>query len=329
MEANNPFLNESSDKDDNEIIDNPVDSLDFSNGNDRHAPTVLENISEEEQTGQDLHTVNLAEILAYSPNGETDIDSQVRNVTSPKNKDSRDQQTKSKASFLSKTKSRFGIKLTPKITAHDKGKAMLHEKEENIPDEPEGCRETEEEDTTKETQGEQVEAAVVDTVDESNNIDEEEVLQSKSSIVRGVPKVTKPAPPVVAIKMADLIGDTPENEPVEQSKSCEESHLDNVKDTKPPVEDKKLKKELEKKERKEKERLEKETKLEEKKKKTEEAKLKKEQEKLKKQQEKQAKDEEKQRLKKEKQKKKEEKEANKKASKTDQPDSIPGIEKLT
>merc|ERR1712079_12383 len=29
-----------------------------SNGNDRHAPTVLENISEEEQTGQDLHTVN-------------------------------------------------------------------------------------------------------------------------------------------------------------------------------------------------------------------------------------------------------------------------------
>merc|ERR1712223_1319921 len=79
------------------------------------------------------------------------------------------------------------------------------------------------------------------------------IPQRKSSIVKGVPKVTKPAPPVVAIKMADLISDTPENEPVEQSKSCEESHLDNVKDTKPPVEDKKLKKELEKKERKEKE----------------------------------------------------------------------------
>merc|ERR1712012_246541 len=196
--------------------------------------------------------------------------------------------------FLSRLKSRFGIKPTTKITAHDKGKAMLHEKEENIPDEPEGCRETEEEETTKETQGKQVEAAVVDTVDESNNVDEEEVLQSKSSIIRGVPKVTKPAPPVVAIKMADLIGDTPENETAEQSKSCEESYLDNVKDTKPPLEDKKLKKELEKKERKEKERLEKETKLEEKKKKAEEAKLKKEQEKFKKQQEKQAKAEEKQ-----------------------------------
>merc|ERR1711974_346023 len=111
--------------------------------------------------------------------------------------------------------------------------------------------ELEEEDTAKETQDKQVEAAVVSPVDESNTpVEKEEVTQSKSSIIRGVPKVTKPAPPVVAIKMADLIGDAPEDEPVDQNKSCEESHLDSVENTKPSVEDKKLKKELEKKERK-------------------------------------------------------------------------------
>merc|ERR1712108_65604 len=98
-------------------------------------------------------------------------------------------------------------------------KQCLIRRKKIVSDEPDEYKELEEEDTAKETQDKQVEAAVVSPVDESNTpVEKEEVTQSKSSIIRGVPKVTKPAPPVVAIKMADLIG-APEDEPVDQNKS--------------------------------------------------------------------------------------------------------------
>merc|ERR1711974_540173 len=128
--------------------------------------------------------------------------------------------------------------------------------------------ELEEEDTAKETQDEQVEAAVVSPVDESNTpVEKEEVTQSKSSIIRGVPKVTKPAPPVVAIRMADLMHDTSENDASERdiapltnvdvNPTGEEPASADSKSVELPIEDKKLKKEVEKKERRERELMEK------------------------------------------------------------------------
>merc|ERR1711974_43486 len=104
---------------------------------------------------------------------------------------------------------------------------------------------------------------------------------TKGGMIRGKPKLTKTAPPVVAIKMADLMDGASDNGK-EEGRTFENSQA-----AKPPAEDKKLRKQLEKKERREKEHIEKEMKLKEKKKKAEESKLKKEQEKLKKTQEKQ------------------------------------------
>merc|ERR1711972_47402 len=110
---------------------------------------------------------------------------------------------------------------------------------------------------------------------------------NKSAMIRGKPKLTKTTPPVVAIKMADLMDGTSEiDKGNEEGQTFEKS-----KATNPPVEDKKLRKQLEKKERREKERIEKEMKLKEKKNKADQLKLKKEEEKMKKIQEKQVKNE--------------------------------------
>jgi len=94
---------------------------------------------------------------------------------------------------------------------------------------------------------------------------------NKSAMIRGKPKLTKTTPPVVAIKMADLMDGTSEiDKGNEEGQTFEKS-----KATNPPVEDKKLRKQLEKKERREKERIEKEMKLKEKKNKADQLKLKK------------------------------------------------------
>merc|ERR1711928_293 len=104
-----------------------------------------------------------------------------------------------------------------------------------------------------------------------------------SVIKRGVPKNTKPAPAVVAIKMADLLG---EGTAEEETDEVSQSEPDNL-----PTPDTKIEKEMQIKEKKELEKqklqeaktLEKERKLKEKQAKELEAKQKKQQEQLDKQ----------------------------------------------
>merc|ERR1712108_5 len=148
-----------------------------------------------------------------------------------------------------------------------------------------------------------------------------EVSEKQSCIKRGVPKITKPAPPVVAVKMADLLGspegalneqgitekdenvetipkkeldsseaptETMERERKEQEDKLQKQQQQKVEKQK-KEEETKAKKEEERKakqEQKEKEKAEKEAKLQEKKQRADEAKAKKEQERLNKQQEK-------------------------------------------
>merc|ERR1711974_78089 len=138
---------------------------------------------------------------------------------------------------------------------------------------------------------------------QNNSSDPLETKNPRTAIIRVKPKLTKAAPPVVAIRMADLMHDTSENDASERdiapltnvdvNPTGEEPASADSKSVELPIEDKKLKKEVEKKERRERELMEKQKKLKEKQKKEEEIKLKKDQEKLRKSHEKQAENEKK------------------------------------
>merc|ERR1711963_1223786 len=92
----------------------------------------------------------------------------------------------------------------------------------------------------------------------NNSLDNLETKNPQTAMIRGKPKLTKPAPPVVAIRMADLMHDKSENDESEKDMGPsinvegdppgeEPASAYSKKVSKPPVEDKKLKKESEKK----------------------------------------------------------------------------------
>merc|ERR1712198_620425 len=130
------------------------------------------------------------------------------------------------------------------------------------------------------------EQTVSDPDDKPKDDINQDINDSKTAIIRGKPKLSKPAPPVVAVKMADLQRDMSDVDESYKGQSLEDS-----KANKPPAVDRKLIKQLEREEKKEKERIDKEMKQKEKKKKAEESKLKKEQEKMKRCHEKQLRNE--------------------------------------
>merc|ERR1712113_795082 len=114
-----------------------------------------------------------------------------------------------------------------------------------------------------------------------------EPKQTESVIKRGVPKNTKPAPAVVAIKMADLLS-APDDEVDQDQKNTATADVSSPDNIDMKIDDVKSKELLEKQKKDEKLKLEKELKQQEKLKKEEEAKAKKEQERLAKLQKKEA-----------------------------------------
>merc|ERR1712156_597127 len=120
--------------------------------------------------------------------------------------------------------------------------------------------------------------------DDGNDI---EVKPTESVIKRGVPKNTKPAPAVVAIKMADLLS-APDDEVDQDQKNTATADVSSPDNIDMKIDDVKSKELLEKQKKDEKLKLEKELKQQEKIKKEGEAKAKKEQERLAKLQKKEA-----------------------------------------
>merc|ERR1712038_1712908 len=73
------------------------------------------------------------------------------------------------------------------------------------------------------------------------------INDSKTAIIRGKPKLSKPAPPVVAVKMADLQRDVSDIDVSDIDESNKGQSLEDLKASKPPAVDKKLIKQLERK----------------------------------------------------------------------------------
>merc|ERR1711972_1167837 len=150
---------------------------------------------------------------------------------------------------------------------------------------PENIKSAPTEENQEVTDAEDLTAEAPEEVPESDLPAEGETKPTAVSVIkRGVPKNTKPAPAVVAIKMADLLGEGTADEETDEVMQPEPHS--------PPTSDTNVEKEMQIKEQKELERqklqeakpLEKERKLKEKQAKELEAKQKKQQEQLDKQQ---------------------------------------------
>merc|ERR1712111_139614 len=254
-----------------------------------------DHFSGEETRYEEVATMNLADILATPDEGNLG-DTEMRNDTSSKEKEGEDVSSRS---FISRIKSRFAKK-SPHVKRSNTDEAQ--------------CDEGKIEDVCQSVEDTQLTTADMEASPGG------EVSEKQSCIKRGVPKITKQAPPVVAVKMADLLGSPegalneqgitekdenvettpkeldssePPTEAMERERKEKEDKLQKQQqqklDKQKKEEEAKAKKEEDRKakqEQKEKEKAEKDAKLQEKKQRADEAKAKKEQERLNKQQEK-------------------------------------------
>merc|ERR1711962_1396037 len=204
---------------------------------------------------QKMTPMNLADILA-TPDEENQEDTGLTKVTS--SKPLTGDQTNKKG-FFSKVKLRFAKKPSSNPQKH-----VVEEVHDVV------------------TNVEEVRESAEDTklvMTENTHVTEGEGTEKQSCIKRGVPKGTKPAPPVVAIKMVDLLGasdEIPNDQEVKENleKNTLEGHEqpDSPEPTKAIKAINKERKEKEKREKKEREKAEREAKLQEKKQQAEEVK---------------------------------------------------------
>merc|ERR1711974_407026 len=286
--AGNPFIDDGPEAHDQTELQphggtDPFDQSDLSK----------DHFSGEETRYEEVTTMNLADILATPDEGNCG-ETEMRNVISSKEKEGEDAGSKS---FISRIKSRFAKK-SPHVKRSNTNEAQ--------------CDEGKIDDVNQSVEDTQFTTADMEASPGG------EVGEKQSCIKRGVPKITKPAPPVVAVKMADLLG-CPEGALNEQGITEKDENVETIPkkeldSSKAPTEtmererkdklqkqqqqklekqkkeeEAKAKKEEERKakqEQKEKEKAEKDAKLQEKKQRADEAKAKKEQERLNKQQEK-------------------------------------------
>merc|ERR1712029_1052846 len=174
--AGNPFIDDGPEPHDQTELQphsgtDPFDQSDLSK----------DHFSGEETRYEEVTTMNLADILATPDEGNLG-DTEMRNDTSSKEKEGEDVSSRS---FISRIKSRFAKK-SPHVKRSNTDEAQ--------------CDEGKIEDVCQSVEDIQLTTADMEASPGG------EVSEKQSCIKRGVPKITKPAPPVVAVKMADLLG---------------------------------------------------------------------------------------------------------------------------